>query len=189
MGTRNLTFVQLDGQYRIAQYGQWDGYPSGQGATVLDFLKTWDRPLFESKLRAAKFLTGEDIEQISKEIKEKNLQNSWQNKWPALTRDTGAKILQLVQDSDPGIRLKDETDFAGDSLFCEWAYVLDLDANVLEVYQGFNKKMLGKGDRFYGAKGGANSEYHPVRKIASYPLDNLPSVDKMVEDCDPPEKE
>ena len=27
MGTRNLTVVYLDGQYKVAQYGQWDGYP------------------------------------------------------------------------------------------------------------------------------------------------------------------
>ena len=31
MGTRNLTAVYLDGQYKVAQYGQWDGYPEGQG--------------------------------------------------------------------------------------------------------------------------------------------------------------
>ena len=27
MGTRNLTAVYLDGEYKIAQYGQWDGLP------------------------------------------------------------------------------------------------------------------------------------------------------------------
>lgn len=35
MGTRNLTAVYLDGQYKVAQYGQWDGYPEGQGITAL----------------------------------------------------------------------------------------------------------------------------------------------------------
>ena len=28
MGTRNLTCVFKDGEYKVAQYGQWDGYPS-----------------------------------------------------------------------------------------------------------------------------------------------------------------
>ena len=31
MGTRNLTMVIQDQQTRIAQYGQWDGFPDGQG--------------------------------------------------------------------------------------------------------------------------------------------------------------
>ena len=30
MGTRHLIAVQLDGEYKIAQYGQWDGYPEGK---------------------------------------------------------------------------------------------------------------------------------------------------------------
>lgn len=34
MGTRNLTAVYLDGQYKVAQYGQWDGYPEGRGGLI-----------------------------------------------------------------------------------------------------------------------------------------------------------
>ena len=41
MGTRNLTCVIKDGKYRVAQYGQWDGYPEGQGMNILNFLKKW----------------------------------------------------------------------------------------------------------------------------------------------------
>ena len=37
MGTRNLTCVVLDGKYVVSSYGQWDGYPSGQGKTILNF--------------------------------------------------------------------------------------------------------------------------------------------------------
>ena len=37
MGTRHLIAVMADGKYQVAQYGQWDGYPSGQGVSVLTF--------------------------------------------------------------------------------------------------------------------------------------------------------
>jgi len=50
MGTRNLTVVIYKGKPCIAQYGQWDGYPQGQGYTILDFLLTADLSVFKDKI-------------------------------------------------------------------------------------------------------------------------------------------
>ena len=36
MGTRHLICAISDDEYRIAQYGQWDEYPEGQGAAILE---------------------------------------------------------------------------------------------------------------------------------------------------------
>jgi len=38
MGTRNLTCVIKGGDFKVAQYGQWDGYPSGSGKDILEWL-------------------------------------------------------------------------------------------------------------------------------------------------------
>ena len=38
MGTRNITFVIRNGEKKVAQYCQWDGYPTGRGAEVLKFV-------------------------------------------------------------------------------------------------------------------------------------------------------
>ena len=38
MGTRNVTMVIHKGETKVAQYGQWDGTPDGQGVTILGFL-------------------------------------------------------------------------------------------------------------------------------------------------------
>jgi len=100
--------------------------------------------------------------------------------YPNLSRDTGAKILRLIQDGviTRRVKIKDtlsETDnkeftyepvrclvnsknFAGNSLFCEWAYVVDMDEETLEIYTGFNKGKA-KG-RF--AKIKKYKEYSPV---------------------------
>ena len=41
MGTRNLTLVKdKEGKTKVAQYGQWDGYPEGQGSTILNFIRS-----------------------------------------------------------------------------------------------------------------------------------------------------
>ena len=40
MGTRHLTIVKLGNKVKVAQYGQWDGYPSGQGKTIAKFLNS-----------------------------------------------------------------------------------------------------------------------------------------------------
>lgn len=192
MGTRHLTVVKLDGAYRVAQYGQWDGYPEGQGATVLEFLQSWNRSEFEAKVRASAFLTEDDVKAINAQIKAEGLGDRWQNKWPALTRDTGAEILRLIQDSEPGIKLKNSISFAADSLFCEWAYVLDLDANALEVFKGFNKSPLAEGERFFGMKDEdpkANPDYHPVRMVARYDIRHPITLERMVKDCCPKEEE
>lgn len=178
MGTRSRIAVQLDGEYKIAQYSQWDGYPEGQGSTVLEFLSNADIEVFKKKLRASKFFTENELENI-----EELHPDDWDKKYPQLSRNTGAKILFIVETAEEGIKLQNRINFAEDSLFCEYGYVIDLDTNQLEVYLGFNKSPLSEGDRFYGFKCDIDSEYTQIRKIASYSLNELPTLQKMIDDC------
>ena len=55
MGTRNLTMVISENKTKVAQYGQWDGYPEGQGKTILKFLKRCDLKIFEERLKKSIF--------------------------------------------------------------------------------------------------------------------------------------
>ncbi len=190
MGTRNLTLVQQNGQYKVAQYGQFDGYPAGQGKTVLKFLETWDRPTFERKVAAASFVTDADIEAINAQIKAEGLGNTWTQKWPELSREPAAKILQIIADRPDGIKLKNTVGFAGDSLMCEWAYVIDLDTGKLEVLKGFNKIPLVEGDRFFDVADLEHSDgYEPLRRVAVYDLESPPTLEQMEKDCEGQESE
>ena len=38
MGTRHLIIVKNEGEVKVAQYGQWDGYPDGVGTDIVNFL-------------------------------------------------------------------------------------------------------------------------------------------------------
>ena len=184
MGTRNLTCVVKDGDYRIAQYGQWDGYPSGQGLTALRFVRdTMDRPRFDDALRRVRWVTDEEVQAayvkagaapdatfVSMTVVER-----FDKIFPLLNRDHGAKILSLAQAATGDIPLRDGHDFARDSLFCEWAYVVDLDQNTFEVYTGFNKAPVPENERF--ARLEKDGDYYAIRHVATFPLDALPSDD------------
>jgi hypothetical protein len=193
MGTRNLIAVHVEGQYKIAQYGQWDGYPSGEGLATLGFSRTIvdqaARQAFADKCRAAKFLTQEDIDRINAELKSGAASMDAGGKYQQFSRDRGAEILRIVSQHEPGILLKNSLSFAGDSLFCEWAYVIDLDKGTLEAFKGFNQTELAEGERFAapGLELEKTNGYHPVRHLKTYQLDALPDDDQFIKDLEPPE--
>lgn len=196
MGTRNLTLVQYENKYKIAQYGQWDGYPSGQGLTILNFLKSADLDIFKQKLNNVRFHTEEDDAEINSFLKSIGVKDGWMNLdqsaqytkiYPHLSRDVAAKILEIVYNSEKQLSLTDSSDFANDSLFCEWAYVIDLDDDKLEVYEGFNKNPLSDKDRFY-QKGGKYEKYYPIKLKVVFDLNNLPSEKEFL-DIDKSEEE
>jgi hypothetical protein len=120
MGTRNLTLVRSKKKIKIAQYGQWDGYPSGAGVVIARFIQT--------KMNLAKFKQKVD------QLQFKELSESAEDIPPEYSRDTGARILELVQESDIKY-VENSESFLRDSLFCEFAYLLDLDEEIVIIYE------------------------------------------------------
>ena len=189
MGTRHLTIAAIDGAYKLAQYGQWDGYPEGQGVVVLDFLQHMDRERFTAALRKCWFIDGKEKTEILQgfgmdadgTIRMDDYRR-FSKAHPQWSRDTGAGILNLI-DRFGGLALENDLDFAGDSLFCEYAYVIDFDANTFEVYEGFNHDPLPDGARFASLQGKTYSDekYYPIKLRKSWLLNELPSRDDFLE--------
>lgn len=94
---------------------------------------------------------------------------------PEFHRDTSAEILDLVQSCPNGMQLENSISFAADGLFCEWAWVIDLDKRTFEGYRGFGKEPLSEQDRFYFLKDLENRGYGGVKLAAEWPLDRLPT--------------
>lgn len=151
MGTRNLTAVIKDTEYKVAQYGQWDGYPEGQGEVVYDFLTgKGNLDKLKAGLDKVRWANEADFAKMRSAIGAS--EDGWINveqgkmlneRFPELSRDTGAEILELVANAEREIALTDEHEFIKDDLFCEWAYVIDLDVNQLRVYaNGENLKAV-----------------------------------------------
>lgn len=137
MGTRNSTMVRLDGELKVAQYGQWDGYPTGQGQTIANFVKK----LMESKTNLDVFkkrlesLKEVDLEEQKAFLKEIGAEDGWltmeqsakhNERFPGLNRDHGAGILELIYNGEV-TEVYLDPDFKKDTLYCEYWYEINLD--------------------------------------------------------------
>ena len=197
MGTRGLTAVMVDGEYKIAQYGQFDHYPDGHGARILNFCQESDMDIFREKVRNTQWATAEYVDQkwVECGATEEEMESGYvrwevgvklREEYPNLSREASSDILNIVyEDFDGEVKLIDSIDFAGDSLFCEWAYVIDLDKNTFEVYKGFNTAPVEEGERFANApyevrpEGSTQTQYYPVTHLRTWSLNDLPSEENF----------
>jgi hypothetical protein len=158
MGTRNLTVVKdKAGQTRVAQYGQWDGYPSYSGIQALEFLRDeGNQALLSAKLDLVQFVSEEECDTIYNSFPDVS---NWENKdflnaYPGLHRDTGIDILKVVANATAPVKTMDNSEFANDSLFCEGIYEVDFSTNKF------------------------TSNYNDI--VAMYDLDNLPTDEEYL---------
>lgn len=201
MGTRHLTCVVKDGEYKVAQYGQWDGYYSGAGTGILSFLQDdLDHDKFLANLSQTFQPTDEQIKEwwleFGHDIEKSDgfvdytIAKQYGKKHPSLSHDTGSGILEIIQGANEPVPLKLNKNFAADSLFCEYAYVVDFDKRTFEVFEGFNQEPLAEGERFYSvACDGCNKNYHPVRLKRTYYLDALPTEEEFLSELEPAEED
>lgn len=201
MGTRNLTIViNRKGETKVGQYGQWDGYPEGAGFIILEFLsRKSNREALEKAIEKTRFMNDEDDKEMGEFLKSIGSDDGWltgeqsekyKEKYPYLTRDHGAGILKTITESnDDEILLANQSSFAADSLFCEWAYVIDFQKETFEVYRGFNQEKLDENERFHNIEQEKNENYEPVRFSQSFTFDNLPTYQHFMEKYNNEEEE
>ena len=144
MGTRHFVGVIYKNEYKIAQYGQWDGYISGQGSVVLEFLKTADLTVFKEKLANCRFVSNDEVRKMyvmAGDDPDNNtgfitaqIAENFNAMFPSMSRDTGAGVLHIAYESVGEVPLYDRRDFLNDDVWCEFAYVINLDDNTLRCY-------------------------------------------------------
>ena len=149
MGTRNLTkVIDADGITRVAQYGQWDGYPEYTGKRILDFISEYKMlDKLENSLFKARFYTEEELKPLyaDYEMTDDGLWTFEESdrfglSYPSLTRDTGCDILKVIVYSGKDIPLQDESDFENDDLYCEGVYTLNYQTR--EFISKWNDKVV-----------------------------------------------
>jgi hypothetical protein len=217
MGTRNVTAVLYGGVFKVAQYGQWDGYPSGQGATVLDFVKQMladgKEQDFKQAVDRCFFLESADIDEVNKRFaadmqaldkatgysldltsEERNKRKMEAYLAPGstcyLSRDVGADILKVVMERpEARLGLQNNIEFCKDSS-CEWAYIVNLDDRTIEVYNGYAETLPTEQQRFAGPDSKMGT-YGPdeVQLLGSVSFDELPDDLSQFEPKDEDEAE
>lgn len=178
MGTRGAFGVRIDGQDKLT-YNHLDSYPEGLGASLSrqidDLLKRHELGGLKTLAREVVLITEEapDIVEVIKQ----RLGAKFRDARVSTGKDAYAYVRKLQGDlrailEDARVMLNGNG-FVKDSLFCEWAYVLNLDEGVFEVYKGFQKKHHAKG-RY--ASDETKDDYFPVALIAQLPLEGLPAA-------------
>lgn len=181
MGTRAAFGLVVNGSEKIT-YNHWDGYPEGLGFDLIDQLQTLlvDAEAFRAKAEALTALalgpdgeevppTPEQIERLSA-FTDTSVSGQSTKDWYCLLRKTQGNLPLTLE---AGL-FADASNFPLDSLFCEWAYIANLDTNELEVFKGFQHEAHNSG-RFAKRLAGGNravggDTYYPVKLIGTIPF-------------------
>jgi hypothetical protein len=197
MSTRGCLGVVKGSEFKVAQYCQFESFPKGLGQSIITFFKgtvdgnnIHDVSILSEKVDKLSWIDDKRLKEINEILKDYN--NKKRDNFDYLFCD--GEILNYIYNDGYFIEKQyDETGrlykfkegngiieglinsekFFGDSLLCEWAYVIDLDNNTLEIYKGWNKKRLTEKDRFYYLQD-ETAKYKPVKLVKKYDLSNLP---------------
>lgn len=197
MSTRGLLGFAHNGELK-ATYNHSDSYPAWLGVQVATFLAKHRDNMASVETQVDALVMVDDDEKPTKAQVAKLAQYTDTSVGGVTTIVDGELVVddsinwyQVLRDTqgEPEKALEagfmiDGADFALDSLFCEWGYVIDLDQERLEIYQGFQKKPVTKG-RWAGQKaedqtypnGGPSigNQYYPIGLLVAIPFRDIPT--------------
>lgn len=186
MGTRGCYGFYKNGITK-ATYNHFDSYPSVLGENILDFAGNTSLKNMNNIFDKIELVREDDIptiEQIENCQDFTDLSVSSQNiiDFYCLLRKAQGDLNAYKTNLKYMI---DSRDFLGDSLFCEYGYIINLDKNVLEFYKGFNK--VPQNNR-YSKFANEKEEYKECKLLAEYPLTEIYegkiTLDNMEEDLE-----
>lgn len=91
--------------------------------------------------------------------------------WYSLLRELQGNMAELDKAvrSDKDFYMIDSSEFIKDSLFCEYAYIVNLDTGMLEFWKGFQKSPQ-EGNRYGEELSDDDFPYYPCRLALEIPL-------------------
>ena len=175
MGTRGIMGFRIDGKDRLL-YNHFDSYPRGLGEDMVTFLrKCDDLDAVGEQVRALRDVDGtEPTASDRKRFSKYQANVSTGQDWYALLRATQGDPAAVLE---CGV-FEGADSFMADSLFCEYAYVINLDSGMFEVYRGFQRVEHDKGRyakiRYSTSSTARPCDYRPVALVGEYPIGDIP---------------
>jgi hypothetical protein len=185
MGTRGCYGFRKNGIDKLT-YNHYDSYPSYLGKIMVTFCK--ETSLDEMNAICDRLImvdeggkpTPEQIEECKKYY-DGSVSGGTPEEWYCLLIEAQG----VPNEYKHGLRyMTDAKEFIKDSLWCEYAYIINLDTNSLEFWKGYQKTPdhLNR----YGTNN--NRGYYPCKMVAYYPLEpkymNQHSIDDYVNDME-----
>lgn len=157
MSTRGLIGFRLKGK-DFVQYNHSDSYPTWLGKKILQEVRELDIDQMRTYVAAVKLVpedktpTAAQFKKLEKVFPGMDLDTARDKKhtWYDILRDYQGELARFVTENIP---FWPDYDGFQHSFGCEWAYIVDLDRETLEIYTGHY--------RLPGEKG---REYYPVLK-------------------------
>ena len=138
MGTRGIILLKANDK-TIGMYNHWDSYFEGLGDDVVNEING-----IINKLDVLKYNLNNNVEILSDDIvnepmqkelaeKYKDFLGGKESKWGWVFSNLGANVITQIAN---GVltHMPNEIDFWNDALFCEYAYMIDLDDMAFRVY-------------------------------------------------------
>ena len=137
MGTRGIWGFTLDGQTK-ATYNHFDSYPSGLGEALIEAVSRQNPDELKTMVRGLTLVDeqakpGPDLKKQLAEYTDLGVSLQTDDDWYCLLRHTQGDLEKTLRSR----HMIDSFGFGYDSLFCEWGYIIDLDADQFVGYVGF----------------------------------------------------
>ena len=127
MGTRHITTIIKNWEVKLAQYGQWDWYPSGQWKNLLNILKKVDIKKLSEITDELVEVTQEDYDAINKKIDE-DKSFDWHKDFPEYSRDTWTEIIDYIY-SKWVRKVQIDREMLKPNIWIEWTFEINFDKN------------------------------------------------------------
>lgn len=189
MSTRGLWGIKniegrSDGKTEFGVFHRFDSYPTYLGAKLIKSLMVYGFDSFKKFAKGVKIVKESDFDCL-KTLKSMVVNSIYLNQ-QSLFESFAA--LYIGERGD--LVVFDGFDFIYDSLWCEWAYMINLETQCLEIYRGFNTDPNEAGP-YASKKAEDSSKYYGCRLLYEIPVERIKLIksEKEIEImCDAIEK-